>query len=200
MRQCSNPMLTKVKHKLPIQVYDELVDVAREFDITNPFRMAHFLAQCAHESGNFKHVRENLNYSEQGLLNVFPKYFDKNTAKLYARKPEQIANIVYECRLGNGNRNTGDGWKFRGRGFLQLTGLVNYKAFGEFIGVDLLTNPDLVATKYPLTSAAWFFHKKGLWKICDQGVDEPTIVAVTKRVNGGTNGLADRISKTKVFV
>jgi putative chitinase len=193
-------MLTKVKHKLPIQVYDELVDVAREFDITNPFRMAHFLAQCAHESGNFKHVRENLNYSEQGLLNVFPKYFDKNTAKLYARKPEQIANIVYECRLGNGNRNTGDGWKFRGRGFLQLTGLVNYKAFGEFIGVDLLTNPDLVATKYPLTSAAWFFEKKGLWKICDQGVDEATIVAVTKRVNGGTNGLADRISKTKVFV
>jgi putative chitinase len=193
-------MLTKVKHKLPIQVYDELVDVAREFDITNPFRMAHFLAQCAHESGNFKHVRENLNYSEQGLLNVFPKYFDKNTAKLYARKPEQIANIVYECRLGNGNRNTGDGWKFRGRGFLQLTGLVNYKAFGEFIGVDLISNPDLVATKYALTSAAWFFEKKGLWKICDQGVDEPTIVAVTKRVNGGTNGLADRISKTKVFV
>lgn len=193
-------MLTKVKHKLPIQVYDELVDVAREFDITNPFRMAHFLAQCAHESGNFKHVRENLNYSEQGLLNVFPKYFDKNTAKLYARKPEQIANIVYECRLGNGNRNTGDGWKFRGRGFLQLTGLVNYKAFGDFIGVDLISNPDLVATKYALTSAAWFFEKKGLWKICDQGVDEATIVAVTKRVNGGTNGLADRISKTKVFV
>lgn len=193
-------MLTKVKHKLPIQVYDELVDVAREFDITNPFRMAHFLAQCAHESGNFKHVRENLNYSEQGLLNVFPKYFDKNTAKLYARKPEQIANIVYECRLGNGNRNTGDGWKFRGRGFLQLTGLVNYKAFGDFIGVDLISNPDLVATKYALTSAAWFFEKKGLWKICDQGVDEATIVAVTKRVNGGINGLADRISKTKVFV
>ena len=193
-------MLTKVKHKLPIQVYDELVDVAREFDITNPFRMAHFLAQCAHESGNFKHVRENLNYSEQGLLNVFPKYFDKNTAKLYARKPEQIANIVYECRLGNGNRNTGDGWKFRGRGFLQLTGLVNYKAFGDFIGVDLISNPDLVATKYALTSAAWFFEKKGLWKICDQGIDEATIVAVTKRVNGGTNGLADRISKTKVFV
>ena len=193
-------MLTKVKHKLPIQVYDELVDVAREFDITNPFRMAHFLAQCAHESGNFKHVRENLNYSEQGLLKVFPKYFDKNTAKLYARKPEQIANIVYECRLGNGNRNTGDGYKFRGRGFLQLTGRVNYKAFGDFIGVDLISNPDLVATKYALTSAAWFFEKKGLWKICDQGVDEPTIVAVTKRVNGGTNGLADRISKTKVFV
>jgi putative chitinase len=193
-------MLTKVKHKLPIQVYDELVDVAREFDITNPFRLAHFLAQCAHESGNFKFTRENLNYSEQGLLKVFPKYFDKNTAKLYARKPEQIANIVYECRLGNGNRNTGDGFKFSGRGFLQLTGRVNYKAFGDFIGVDLISNPDLVATKYALTSAAWFFEKKGLWKICDQGVDEATIVAVTKRVNGGTNGLADRISKTKVFV
>jgi putative chitinase len=181
-------------------VYDELVDVVQTFDISNPFRLAHFLAQCAHESGNFKFTRENLNYSEIGLLNVFPKYFDKNTAKLYARKPEQIANIVYECRLGNGNRNTGDGYKFRGRGYLQLTGRVNYKAFGDYIGVDLITNPDLVATKYALTSAAWFFEKKGLWKICDQGVDEPTIVAVTKRVNGGTNGLKDRISKTKVFV
>ena len=193
-------MLTKVRHKIPIQVYDELVDVVQTFDISNPFRLAHFLAQCAHESGNFKFTRENLNYSEIGLLNVFPKYFDKNTAKLYARKPEQIANIVYECRLGNGNRNTGDGYKFRGRGFLQLTGRVNYKAFGDYIGVDLISNPDLVATKYALTSAAWFFEKKGLWKICDQGVDEPTIVAVTKRVNGGTNGLKDRISKTKVFV
>jgi putative chitinase len=193
-------MLTKVRHKIPIQVYDELVDVVQTFDISNPFRLAHFLAQCAHESGNFKFTRENLNYSEIGLLNVFPKYFDKNTAKLYARKPEQIANIVYECRLGNGNRNTGDGYKFRGRGYLQLTGRVNYKAFGDYIGVDLITNPDLVATKYALTSAAWFFEKKGLWKICDQGVDEPTIVAVTKRVNGGTNGLKDRISKTKVFV
>lgn len=193
-------MLTKVRHKIPIQVYDELVDVVQMFDISNPFRLAHFLAQCAHESGNFKFTRENLNYSEIGLLNVFPKYFDKNTAKLYARKPEQIANIVYECRLGNGNRNTGDGYKFRGRGYLQLTGRVNYKAFGDFIGVDLISNPDLVATKYALTSAAWFFEKKGLWKICDQGVDEPTIVAVTKRVNGGTNGLKDRISKTKVFV
>ena len=194
-------MLTKVKHKLPIQVYDELVDVAREFGITNPFRMAHFLAQCAHESGNFKHVRENLNYSEQGLLNVFPKYFDKNTAKIYARKPEQIANIVYESRMGNGNRNTGDGWRFRGRGFLQLTGRVNYQAFSDFIGNSLIMeNPDLIATKYPLSSAAWFFEKKGIWSICDKGVDEPTIVAVTKRVNGGTNGLADRISKTKVFI
>jgi len=193
-------MLTKVRHKIPIQVYDELVDVVQTFDISNPFRLAHFLAQCAHESGNFKFTRENLNYSEIGLLNVFPKYFDKNTAKLYARKPEQIANIVYECRLGNGNRNTGDGYKFRGRGYLQLTGRVNYKAFGDYIGVDLISNPDLVATKYALTSAAWFFEKKGLWKICDQGVDEPTIVAVTKRVNGGTNGLKDRISKTKVFV
>lgn len=193
-------MLTKVRHKIPIQVYDELVDVVQTFDISNPFRLAHFLAQCAHESGNFKFTRENLNYSEIGLLNVFPKYFDKNTAKLYARKPEQIANIVYECRLGNGNRNTGDGYKFRGRGYLQLTGRVNYKAFGDYIGVDLITNPDLVATKYALTSAAWFFEKKGLWKICDQGVDEPTIVAVTRRVNGGTNGLKDRISKTKVFV
>lgn len=192
-------MLTKVKHKLPIQVYDELVDVAREFDITNPFRMAHFLAQCAHESGNFKHVRENLNYSEQGLLKVFPKYFDKNTAKLYARRPEMIANLVYESRMGNGNRNTGDGWRFRGRGFLGLTGKTVYKSFGDFIGVDLISNPDLVATKYALTSAAWFFEMRKLWKICDQGMGDDIIVRVSKLINGGTIGLADRKSKTKVF-
>ena len=171
----------------------------REFDISNPFRLAHFLAQTAHESGNFKHVRENLNYSAEGLLKVFPKYFDKTTAPIYARKPEMIANIVYESRMGNGNRNTGDGWRYRGRGYLGLTGKANYKAFGDFIGVDLVKDPDLVATKYALTSAGWFFEMRKLWKICDQGVGDDVIVRVSKLINGGTIGLADRRSKTKVF-
>ena len=192
-------MLTKLKSKIPIQVVNELESVMREFNISNPFRLAHFLAQTAHESGNFKHIRENLNYSAEGLLKTFPKYFDKTTAPIYARKPEMIANIVYESRMGNGNRNSGDGWRFRGRGYLQLTGRINYKSFGDFIGVDLTKDPDLVATKYPLTSAAWFFEKNKLWEICDQGLDQDIVKQVTKRINGGFHGLSDRISKTNVI-
>jgi putative chitinase len=193
-------MLNKLHNKIPVQVLNELGDVMKQFGITNSFRLTHFLAQVAHESGNFKHVRENLNYSTEGLLKVFPKYFDKNTAPLYARKPEQIANIVYESRMGNGNRNSGDGWRFRGRGYLQLTGRTNYKAFSDHIGdVNIMVNPDLIATKYPLTSAGWFFEKRGLWKICDEGVDLATIRKVSQRVNGGFNGIADRVSKTNVL-
>ena len=192
-------MLTKLKSKIPIQVVNELEYVTLEFDISNPFRLAHFLAQTAHESGNFKHIRENLNYSAEGLLKTFPKYFSKETAPSYARRPEMIANVVYESRMGNGNRNTGDGWRFRGRGYLGLTGKSNYKAFGDFIGVDLIKNPDLVATDYPLTSAAWFFEMRKLWSICDQGMHDEIIVKVSKLINGGTIGLQDRRSKTKVF-
>ena len=193
-------MLTKLKNKIPIQVVNELESVMREFNISNPFRLAHFLAQTAHESGNFRHVRENLNYSAEGLLRTFPKYFSKETAPIYARKPEMIANIVYESRMGNGNRNTGDGWRFRGRGYVMLTGRINYKAFSDFISdPNIMTNPDLVATKYPLTSAAWFFEKNKLWAICDQGVDVATIRQVSRRVNGGFHGISDRISKTNVI-
>lgn len=192
-------MLTKLRNKIPIQVVNELEYVTLEFDISNPFRLAHFLAQTAHESGNFKHIRENLNYSAEGLLKTFPKYFSKETAPSYARRPEMIANVVYESRMGNGNRNTGDGWRFRGRGYLQLTGRVNYKSFGGFIGVDLEANPDLVATQYPLTSAAWFFEKNKLWDICDQGLHQDIVKQVTRRVNGAYHGLQDRISKTNVL-
>ena len=192
-------MLTKLKSKIPIQVVNELESVMREFNISNPFRLAHFLAQTAHESGNFKHIRENLNYSAEGLVKVFPKYFSKETALWYARKPEAIANVVYGNRMGNGDKNSGDGWRFRGRGYLQLTGKINYKAFGDYISVDLITNPDLVATKYPLTSAAWFFEKNKLWDVCDEGLHQDIVKQVTKRVNGGTIGLADRISKTNVL-
>jgi putative chitinase len=193
-------MLNKLHNKIPIQVLNELGDVMKQFNITNSFRLTHFLAQVAHESGNFRFVRENLNYSTEGLLKVFPRYFDRNTAPLYARKPEQIANIVYESRMGNGNRNTGDGWRFRGRGYLQCTGRSNYKAFSDHIGdVNIMINPDLIATKYPLTSAGWFFEKNKLWAICDQGVDLATIRRVSQRVNGGFNGISDRVSKTNVL-
>ena len=193
-------MLTKLRNKIPIQVVNELESVMREFNISNPFRLAHFLAQTAHESGNFKHVRENLNYSAEGLLKTFPKYFSKETAPMYARRPERIANIVYESRMGNGNRNTGDGWRFRGAGYLQLTGRANFKAFSDFIGdPNIMNDPSLVATKYPLTSAAWFFEKNKLWSICDEGLHPDIVKQVTKRINGGFHGLSDRISKTNVI-
>lgn len=185
--------------KLPLQVVGELDEVIKTYNISNPNRLAHFLAQCGHESGNFKLTVENVNYSEEGLLKVFPKYFDKNTAKSYARRPEMIANMVYGGRIGNGDKNSGDGYKFRGRGFIQLTGKTNYKSFGDYIGVDLITNPSLVATKYALSSAAWFFEKRKLWQVCDEGIELETIKKVTKLVNGGYNGLEDRISKTNIF-
>jgi putative chitinase len=157
------------------------------------------LAQVAHESGNFRYTRENLNYSTEGLLKVFPKYFDKNTAPLYARRPQAIANMVYNGRMGN-KLKSNDGWMFRGAGFIQLTGRTNFKAFSDFIGdPKIMDDPSLVATKYPLTSAAWFFEKRGLWAICDEGVDQNIVKKVTLKVNGGYNGIADRLSKTNVL-
>jgi putative chitinase len=158
------------------------------------------LAQIAHESGNFQFVAENLNYSADSLLRVFPKYFkDKTTADLYARKPEMIGSRVYANRMGNGDEASKEGFKFRGRGYLQLTGKDNYKAFSAFIGEDCVANPDLVSTKYPMDSAIWFFDKNKLWDICDKGAGEDIVTLVTKRVNGGTHGLPDRLTKFKTF-
>jgi putative chitinase len=186
--------------KVPIQVMAEVSELVEKYGVDNPLRLSHFLAQCAHESGNFKFLTENLNYSAEGLLKIFPKYFkDKATADLYARKPEKIANRVYASRMGNGDEASGDGFKFRGRGFIQLTGKDNYKAFSDFIKEDCVANPDLVATKYPLASAAFFFQKNKLWDICDKGATTEVVTLVTKRVNGGTHGLDDRISKFNTF-
>ncbi len=192
-------MTAKLLLKLPPSVTGELDDVIKKYNINSPLRLSHFLSQAAHESNNFKAIRENLNYSAEGLLKIFPKYFSKDTAMACARQPEKIANIVYSNRMGNGDRLSGDGWKFRGRGFIQLTGKINYQFFGSYIGVNLIDNPDFVATKYPLTSAAWFFEKRGLWKICDEGDSVDVIKKVTKLVNGGFNGLQDRINKFEVF-
>ena len=158
-----------------------------------PERAAHFFAQTAHETGGFKAFSENLNYSAQGLQGTFGKYFPGTLEESYARNPEKIANRVYADRMGNGAEASGDGWKYRGRGALQLTGKSNYTNFTKFIGEDCVANPDLVATKYPLASAAFFFDSNKLWSICDKGADDATVTAVTKRVNGGTIGLPDRI-------
>jgi len=163
-----------------------------------PERAAHFFAQTAHESGNFKAFSENLNYGAAGLTGIFKKYFPTNEkALLYERKPEKIANLVYGNRMGNGDEASGDGFKFRGRGALQLTGKDNYKLFSEYLkNPEIMTNPDLVATEFAFESAIFFFDRNKLWDICDKGVNKDTILALTKRINGGTHGLADREEKT----
>jgi putative chitinase len=141
---------------------------------------------------------ENLNYSAAGLLKVFPSYFNATTAVQFARKPQLIANRVYANRIGNGNEASGEGWNYRGRGYLQVTGRANYKAFSEYIGEDCEKHPDLVATKYPLDSAIWFFDRNKLWTLCDKG--EENVPIVSRRVNGGTNGLQDRLNKFRSFM
>jgi putative chitinase len=186
--------LEKLKGHVPDAVIAMLSDTISKFELNTPLRLAHFLAQAGHESGGFKAVNENLNYGAKGLRGIFGKYFPTDAkAALYERKPEKIANLVYGGRMGNGPEASGEGYKFRGRGYIQLTGKDNYVAFGKAINEDLTANPDLVATKYPLASAAWFFHKNGLHKIADEGANEATVTKVTKRVNGGTIGLADRL-------
>ena len=192
--------LDKLKGHIPDTVLAQIPDTAAKFNITNPLRLAHFLAQCGHESGGWKATSENLNYSSKGLMGIFKKYFPTlQLAEQYARKPIAIASRVYGNRMGNGPEPTQEGYKFRGRGYIQLTGKDNYKAFDGFVPEDISANPDLVATKYPLMSAAWFFNKNGLWAICDRGADDMTVTAVTKRVNGGTIGLPDRIKHFREY-
>jgi putative chitinase len=192
--------LDALKGHVPQAVIDAIPDTAARFGITTPLRLAHFLSQCGHESGGFKATQENLNYSAKGLCGIFRKYFPSVTVALqYGRKPEKIANKVYANRMGNGNEASGEGWKYRGRGYIQLTGKENYKAFDATVPEDITSNPDLVATKYALASAAFFFKKNGLWAICDRGADDTTVTSVTKRVNGGTIGLEDRKKHFKEF-
>ena len=191
--------LEKLKGHVPDAVIAQIPNTALKFNITNPLRLAHFLAQCGHESGGFKAVSENLNYSAKGLVGTFGKYFNSTTAAQYERKPEMIASRVYGGRMGNGDEASKEGFKFRGRGYIQLTGKSNYTNFTKFIGEDCIANPDLVATKYPLASAAFFFDSNKLWSICDKGATDADVTAVTKRVNGGTIGLADRIKHFKEY-
>ena len=191
--------LEKLKGHIPDAVIAQIPETAAKFNITNNLRLAHFLSQCGHESGGFKAVSENLNYSADGLKKIFGKYFPGNLNESYARQPEKIAARVYASRMGNGDESSKEGFKFRGRGFIQLTGKANYTNFTKFIGEDCIANPDLVATKYPLASAAFFFDSNKLWSICDKGADDATVTAVTKRVNGGILGLQDRIKHFKEY-
>lgn len=162
-----------------------------------PERAAHFFAQTAHETGEYKSFSENLNYSAEVLKKTFGKYFPDNLAESYAKQPEKIANRVYGNRMDNGDENSGDGFKFRGRGALQTTGKGNYLKLSNYLKKpEIMTNPDLVATDYAFESAMFFFESNKLWSICDKGVNDDTILTLTKRINGGTNGLDHRKALT----
>jgi putative chitinase len=192
--------LERLKGHIPDAVIAQIPDTAAKFQINTPLRLAHFLAQCGHESGGFRATQENLNYSAIGLNGIFKKYFPTEAAaKAYERQPAKIASKVYGGRMGNGPESTQEGYKFRGRGYIQLTGKENYTAFGKAINEDILSNPDKVASSYALLSAAWFFNKNGLHKMADGGATDAVVTSITKRVNGGTIGLPDRIKHFKEY-
>lgn len=185
---------------LPAAVIAQIPETAAKFGITTNLRLAHFLAQCALESTGFTATVENLNYSAQRLMQVFPKYFKGVDPNAYAHNQAKIGSRVYANRMGNGDEASGDGFKFRGRGYIQLTGKNNYTSFSTFIGEDCAANPDLVATKYPLASAAFYFNSNNIWAICDRGANDDTVTRVTKAVNGGNTGLAERLKNFKEFI
>lgn len=165
----------------------------QKYEVHSPIRVAHFIAQIAHESGSFRYSSENLNYSAKALRAVFGKYFPTDEmAEAYARQPEKIANRVYASRMGNGDEASGEGWKFRGRGLIQLTGKENYTNCGNAIGRDLLSNPDQLATDpYAAVAASlWFWNSRSL----NTHADNDDVNTVTRRINGGLNGLDDRVS------
>lgn len=166
------------------------------YGINTTKRKAIFWAQLDHES-NLKPIAENLNYSADGLLKIFSKYFTKETANLYARKPEKIANKVYANRMGNGSESSGDGWKYRGRGFIQITGKNNYTLLSKDTRIDYLNKPDLLLTEADaLISALWYWKTNNLNKFADNG----DVKKATKVINGGLIGLADRETKYKKYL
>jgi putative chitinase len=171
--------------------FEPLQETFEKYQINTPKRQACFIGQCMHESGGFKFLRENLNYSAKALMATWPSRFpDADIAEKFERQPEKIANKVYSGRMGN--TEDGDGAKFIGRGLIQLTGKDNYRAFGEAIGEDLVANPQLVEEpRYAALSAGWFWNKRGLNALAD-AMD---ITTLTIRINGGKIGIDDRIAK-----
>jgi putative chitinase len=169
---------------------EPLTAAFHRFDISTPERQAAFIGQCAHESGNFKTLQENLNYSAKGLNATWPSRFaSEEAAQPFHRNPEKIANKVYSGRMGN--TEEGDGWKYRGRGLIQLTGKDNYRLASDALGVDFVANPDLVLTKENAAlTAAWYWNKRGL----NKEADAKDFTGMTKKINGGTIGLADRVA------
>lgn len=196
-----NLNLAGLSGKLPDAVIAQIPETAADFGITSNLRLAHFLAQCALESTGFTAVVENLNYSAPRIPQVFGKYFKNVDPAPYAHNPQKLASRVYANRMGNGDEASGDGFKFRGRGYIQLTGKNNYASFSKFVGEDCVANPDLVATKYPLASAAFYFNSNNIWAICDRGADDATVLAVSKAVNGNPpHAVPERLQNFKKFI
>jgi putative chitinase len=189
--------LDKLAGHIPDEVIAQIPDCAAKFNINTALRLAHFLSQCGHESGGFKATQENLNFSADGLKKIFPKYFPDNLADSYARQPEKIASRVYADRMGNGDEASKEGYKYRGRGYIQLTGKDNYSAFDKSVDDDILNNLDLVSEKYALLSAAWFWNSRSLNACADKGSSDAIVTEVTKKINGGIIGLDDRIKHFK---
>lgn len=188
--------IDKIRDLLTESVYSEIRAILEEYNLTTDLRISHFVSQLMHESGSFKFNFENLNYNNNSLLKTFPKYFNADTARQYAKKPEQIASRVYGNRMGNNDEQSKEGWEYKGRGYIQLTGKNNYNDFSKYTSFDFLQFPDKITTaKYSLSSAAWFFIRNKIQLLADKGNDLDTIKEVTKRINGGYNGLDDRVSK-----
>jgi putative chitinase len=196
--------IQKLKGHVPDKVLKEIPSVVEKFQINTPLRLAHFISQCMHESDRFNSTMENLNYRDpERIVKIFRKFdLDKDKvvdpeelklAEQYAAQPEKLANFVYANRMGNGDESSGDGWRHRGFGYLQLTGKNNQQAFFKSIGLDPKTHPSEIALKYPLLSAAWFFATNKLNQIADHGDSRGAVEAVTIKVNGGLHGIAERV-------
>lgn len=199
----------------PIQIYQQnnglkpdgvigkitLNKIKEDCKIVTDIQLAHFMGQCHHETGGFRASSENLNYDSAGLKRLFTKYFPTDIlATQYSRQPMKIANRVYASRMGNDNEASGDGWRFRGRGAIQLTGKSNYQAFANYVkDPEVMINTDIVATKYFFKSAEFFFNKNKLWLIANKGIDGNVIRQLTKRINGGFHGIEDRIRQTNLY-
>lgn len=175
--------------------YLPLTIACDNYEINTQVRIAAFLSQVMHECMDLRVLSENLNYSASGLLKTFPKYFTPQQAEAYKRDPKRIANRVYANRMGNGDEQSGDGWKYRGRGCIQLTGHDNYKAFSEAIGFDFVLHPDwLTLEKYAMAAAGWYWNERQINEVAAD------VTAATKLVNGGINGLADREMRYKKYL
>ena len=183
---------TLTKLKIDPSWAEPLTEVFHRYEINTPARQAAFIGQCAHESMNFKTLEENLNYSAEALMKTWPSRFPTmEIAKQYARNPEKIANKVYGGRMGNGTEETGDGWLYHGRGLIQLTGKDNYTLASDALGMDFVHSPDyILVPKYAALTAGWYWNKRQL----NKEADAKDYTAMTKKINGGTIGLDDRIA------
>lgn len=200
--------LSKLQPHLPADIYKQLPSVL-PFGIDGPLRLSNFMGQCHVESVGFTVFTENLNYSAQGLATTWPHRYSVDPqvnpkvpnplAISLAHHPVAIANNVYANKNGNGDEASSDGSLYIGRGAIQLTGKINYKAFGDSVNIDLITHPELVSTTYKLASAAYFFKSHQLWSICDLGIDINTITRITKVINGGDSALDQRIQYTQQY-